>query len=244
MKIKFAGLFFLLLPGFLFAQSLREAKEKIYRCYIYDQSDQWVNAISAMKAATDESVYESLELVEAQYAYIGYCLSMEKGDKAERYISDTQDILKRIIKKDSKNARANSLYGALIAMEMGRNPAKSIYLGPRSISYIEKGRTYNPKEPVAWVEEGNFRFHAPRMFGGSKEKALSSFKKAVDLFEAQSARKKNNWIYLHALVWLAKSYEALDKNQEALAVYQRALAYQPGFTWVKDELLPELKKKM
>lgn len=213
-------------------------KEGVYACYIQNQGTKWAELLDR-NFEQAASLGEQFELIEAQYGYIGYCLAKERHKEADKYIYKTQKQLKGILKDHPENARASALYGALLAMEIGRFPAKAMYLGPRSSSYIEKSKELDPNEPVAWVEQGNFRYHAPGLFGGDKQKALEAFQKAVSLFEARPTRQKNNWMYLHALVWLAKSQEELGQRSRAIATYRKALAFEPEFAWVKDELLPE-----
>jgi tetratricopeptide (TPR) repeat protein len=84
------------------------------------------------------------------------------------------------------------------------------------------------------------------MFGGSKEDAMKNFSKAVSLFE----REENidslspNWGYLESLAWLGRANTALENYETALYAYNKALNVEPNFMWVKNNLLPNLKKKM
>ncbi|MCI4668370.1 MAG: tetratricopeptide repeat protein [Bacteroidia bacterium] len=236
--------FRILLFVILFASGLgtqaeaQQLRKEVYNCYINDLGGKWSNILT-VEFAKAKDLDQKFEIIEASYGYIGYCMAKNKDKEADKYIYRTQKQLKEVLKTYPANAKAHALYGALLAMEIGRFPAKSMYLGPKSSSYIEKSKKLDPREPVAWVEQGNFRFHAPALFGGDKKKALNAFQQAVNLFEANPASMENNWMYLHALVWLGKSYNETGQPQKAITTYRKALSYEPGFLWVKNELLPE-----
>lgn len=237
LQIILLGIFFggfFLLPKLEFAQNIRT---EVYQCYVYNQATKWRNQLK-LDVSQLQSLDAKFDFIEAQYGYIGYCLTHDKSKEAEGYIYKTQKLLKQILKSQPQNARATALYGALLSMEIELFPAKSMFIGPKATSYIEKSKKLDSQEPVCWLEQGNFRFHAPSMFGGDKKRAAGAFQKAIHLFEAKPSRQKNNWMYLHALVWLAKSYQELGQKSQAIATYQKALAYEPDFSWVKDDLLP------
>jgi hypothetical protein len=44
-------------------------------------------------------------------------------------------------------------------------------------------------------------------------------------------------------VLIAQSYEEMEKWEQAKKYYNQALAVEPEFKWVKNELLPGLLKK-
>jgi len=73
----------------------------------------------------------------------------------------------------------------------------------------------------------------PRIFGGSYSKAAEYFKKAVILMEQKPENLKCNWLYLNAMLWLAKSYEKAGMKQEAKATYAKMYKHEPTFIAAK-----------
>ena len=181
-------------------------------------------------------------LILSKYGYIGYLISMKRENEARGIISSAEKNVEKLAADKRYEARASALSGALVAMRISLNPLRATYLGMRSFRQIEESLKLDQNEPVAWVEMGNARYHMPSLFGGSYSEAARCFSQAVVLFEKDRALLKCNWHYLHALVWLAKSYESMDNLPKAKEVYEKLLKIEPEFQWVKKELYPELLK--
>jgi len=49
---------------------------------------------------------------------------------------------------------------------------------------------------------------------------------------------------LSVLIVIGQSYYYLNEFDSAKAVYENILSLEPGFTYVRDELYPQLLKKM
>ena len=84
----------------------------------------------------------------------------------------------------------------------------------------------------------------PAFAGGSKEKAVDSFREALKLFEAGGDIGPCNWRYLNTMVLLGQVLEKMGDNNGARDAYRMALQRAPDFQWVRDELLPETEKKI
>jgi tetratricopeptide (TPR) repeat protein len=230
------------------AQTWYHGKALVYQGYVENNPSLWQQGIEELKQAYaragDEGVRELYELTLAQYGWIGYCLSGNiTCDDLDQFIdaADTQsdDLL------DLKPywAPAHALRGSVLAMKINQSPAKAIYLGPKSSGHLDKAVELDADDPVGWVEMGNMRYHAPSIVGGDKKEAVKCYSKAVSLFDASPGRKRNNWLYIHALVWLGQAYEATSQYPEALATYERVAREAPAFRWVQDQLIPAVKTK-
>ena len=228
--------------------SWQKYRNLVYQGYINNDLASWKAGNSALmkqfKSSTNLSLDLAYETVLAEYGMIGYCLASESCEDVEDRIDDAQEMLEELLDDHPKWSEGHAFLGALIAMEIGLSPAKAIFLGPGSSNHIEKAIELNANNPSAWVEMGNMRFHAPSLFGGDKEEAIICFKKAIELFDRKASLRKDNWLYLHAWVWLAKAYEETGNMEQARKSYEKVLLYEPRFTWVKDELLPQIRKKV
>jgi tetratricopeptide (TPR) repeat protein len=100
-----------------------------------------------------------------------------------------------------------------------------------------------PDSPQGWIEKGNALFYMPKMFGGSKEKALESYNKAIQLMEKEPEMISRNWMYINVLMILGQSYEETDNLQLAKTTYEKILKIEPGFTYMRDEIYPSFQKK-
>ncbi|GAB4417740.1 MAG: hypothetical protein OHK0039_28460 [Bacteroidia bacterium] len=224
------------------AQDLVRARALVFAAYNTSDPQPWRQGIDILTRAyeTSKSRDALYELALAEYGFIGWCLSSEDCPDLGARLDRTQTYIERLIALEPAAGRGPAMLGALLAMRMGLNPAKAIYLGPRSSSLIAEALEKAPQDPATWVEMGNLRYHAPAIFGGSKTEAVRCFARAVALFDAQPALRRDNWLYLHSLAWLGQAYEATGQRAAALDTYRRALAFAPNFSWVRDELLPAL----
>ena len=53
-----------------------------------------------------------------------------------------------------------------------------------------------------------------------------------------------DWNYLNLLTLIASAYEQLNDLQAAKRVYEIILKTEPSFLWVKNEVYPDLLKKI
>jgi tetratricopeptide (TPR) repeat protein len=218
------------------------ARTRVYEAYVTHNQPAWEAGISQLQQlyAQRQEPAVLYELCLAQYGLAAWCAGQKCPDVDKR-IQEVQKNLDKLIQLQPRHAAAHAMMGAAIAMEMGRTPAKAIYLGPRSTYYLDKALSLDPNNAAAWVEKGNMRYHAPGVFGGDKAEAVKCFQKAVTLFEANASLRQSNWLYLHALTWLGRSCEAVGDRNQALATYRRIVALEPRFEWVRLELLPQLE---
>lgn len=219
-----------------------EVRQMIFEAYQEGNPQPWRQAIAQLeKKDNGRNENDRLyELALAKYGLIGYCLATESCQDVDELIDETEGHLDFLLDQDKVLAKTKAMYGALLAMKIGLNPAKAIYLGPRSSSYIDAAVKLNPESPEAWVEMGNMRFHAPSLFGGDLEESITCFEKAVMLFEQGTKTDRTNWLYLHARVWAAQGYEKKGEWEQALNIYETISEQYPDFIWVVQELLPNL----
>ncbi len=220
----------------------------VYTAYLEKDYELWIDGINGLEAAFQQSGEQDAkclyELILAKYGLIGYHLSIEEKEVAFDMLDEAQNLAKKLLKMPAYEAQGHALLGALLGLEIGIKPYKAIYLGPKSKSHIEKATETGQGSPSAWVELGNMRYHAPGLFGGSKPEAIEAYKKAIELFDQNPTQRQHNWLYLHALAWLGKTLAETDQPEKALAIYRKALAYEPNFSWIRDELLPEVEGKL
>ena len=131
--------------------------------------------------------------------------------------------------------------GAFIAFKIGLKRSRAVFLGPRSMEHINRAVELDSSNPMAWMEKGNAEYHMPRIFGGSYNKAAQYYKKAINYFEKQHDGQ-HTWMYMNALAWLAQSYDKAKEDDQARETYEKILALEPDFKWVKEELYPEFKE--
>jgi tetratricopeptide (TPR) repeat protein len=221
-------------------------QNEIYKAYISSRMDLWKEAMVKMeiryRATGDHGLLCSL--TEAQYGYIAHCLSENRRDEARGWLDKAEDNIGLLLEKNPNSSRAYSIRGALYGYRLLLEPLKAPALGRRSMNANETALKLGPGEPWGWMEKGNMEFYKPAVLGGSAKQAIPHYKKAVELFEALPGQTSGNWLYLNCLVNLGLAYEKNGQIVEAGKVYEKILAHEPSFSWVRDDLYPDCRKKL
>ncbi len=216
----------------------------IYRAFTEDKMDIWLEAINLLEREykSTGSTDVLYELTLARYGYIGYSLGVDNRGEARTQIAMAEETMDKLMASPRHESSAYALQAAMYAFRISMAPWRAVFWGPRSMNMINKAIDIDPANPSAWIEHGNAMFYAPATFGGSKEKAIESYRKAIGLLE-NKMEESHRWLYLNTLVALAKSYLETGNRSMALITYKKALEFEPGFTWVRDKLLPELMQQ-
>jgi tetratricopeptide (TPR) repeat protein len=166
-------------------------------------------------------------------------------DRRKQVLTDAIGHLKRATTIDATLADAWALLAGCYGQMMGMDPMKGMSLGPKSSTAMEKAKDLAPKNPRVWIISGTQDYFTPSMFGGDKERALKKFKKAARLAEQESVDDPlmPSWGHAEAYTWIGVAQMNAERYKKARTAFERALALNPDYGWVKHVLLPELEKK-
>jgi tetratricopeptide (TPR) repeat protein len=182
--------------------------------------------------------YRSLALYRSASLYTG----RKKNDEAKRALDEADMLLEQATAK-APTADALALRGSVVGLMIGLsgNPLSGMTLGPKSSGLVDRAMELDPKNPRVWLIRGMSAMFTPKMFGGGTDKAERDLQKAIELFDAERpVAPAPSWGHADAYVWLGQALQKDEKNDEARAAYQKALAVQPGYVWVQRVLLPSL----
>jgi tetratricopeptide (TPR) repeat protein len=219
-------------------------RSEIYYAYISNKMELWKNVIDRMDAMPDKSNEFILELVNYQYGYIGYCLGYNKKSDARKYLDLAQKNIDILEKRGYKLSVLDAYKSAFCAFKMGLNIFSVPINGLKSIEYAKSAIKIDRENYFGYVQYGNIEFYMPSSFGGSKKEGIDFYLKAKEILEKNIANTKENWNYLSLLIVIGQSYYYLNDYASAKAVYESILLLEPGFIYVRDELYPQLLKKM
>lgn len=242
----FAGIF-TIKPQAIKAQENNNLKQQAYKAYLTNSLGIW-KAVEKQARDTYEAEPSNMQLLmdltEVQYGLLNSCVANQAEDTFEKYLEEAKANTETLLENNQRRAKAHALYASLLSTEMAMNPAKGKVLGPKSAKHIAKAIKYNRNEPMAWFQKGGSKLHTPKLFGGNDEEAVKHYRKAVQLYESDSAKTRNNWQYINTLAWLGKAYAETEKYDKAMATYEKALEIEPEFNWVKYVLMKKVQKKM
>ena len=219
-------------------------KEKIYQAFISNQMDVWKIYMDEMEKNKKENSTYLAELLNYQYGYIGWCMGVENKTDAKEYLKQAEKNLQLLEELNYNTSEINAYHSAFYGFKIGIAPIKAPFYGPKSMSHAEQSVELNPKNAFGYIQLGNVQYYMPPVFGGSKEIAIENFQKAEELMELNHESTQNNWNYLSVLTLIAQSFEKLEQWEKAKNYYEKALKTEPNYLWVKNNLYPELLKKM
>ncbi len=216
----------------------------VYRAYVEGRMNLWESTLGTMEFEYSRNPNPDLlyDILLARYGLIGYYLGIDDNSTGRAILNKASENLEVLEQAAQYEAEAMLFRAAFNAFRISLRPWLGVRLGPQSQRLINDAIEIKPEYPRGWVEKGNLMYFAPAMFGGSKPKAIEHYSKAIELME-HDMQNNHRWLYLSTLVSLANAYEYTGQHQKAIATLEKALVYEPGFVWVKDELLPELKMK-
>ncbi len=234
----------LLLLFFLCSALPAGYRTEIYSAYVNDRMDNWKTVIDRMQGISGKSDDLILELVNYQYGYIGYCIGNDKKSEARKYLDLAQKNIDLLETRKYNLSMVNAYNAAFCGFRIGMNVLTAPINGVRSMEYAKKALELDDENYLGYIQYGNIQFYMPKSFGGSKQEGIKYFLKAREILEKDSSNLKENWNYLSLLVVTGQSYYYINDYESARNIYENILKIEPEFTYVKDELYPQLLNKM
>lgn len=217
-------------------------KQQIYQAYISGKMDGWKTTIDNMEKQKKKEPEYLLELINYQYGYVAWCLGNDKKNDAKNYLSLLEKNMERLKNIAGETAEYHAYTAAAFGFKIGLSLWRAPFFGPKSMDHAEKALEKNSLSFQANMEMGNIWNHMPVVFGGSDEKALTYYFKALEIIEKKPEEiRKNNWIYLNLLTLVGQIQQEMGNPAQARKYFEQALQIEPDFVWVKEELLPSLK---
>ena len=216
------------------------------------QAGESANDLDAMYAAraTFERALADTSLVAWGHYYIALAdyriaglLEGESKDPSG-HLNAAVEHLKKATEIDPQAAEAHALLSSVYGWQIGLEPMKTMFLGPKSGKAIQKAKQLAPDNPRVVLSAAISDFNTPEMFGGSKEKSLQGLQRAAELFAQEEPTDPIQpvWGHREAYAWLGIAYQGRGELESARAAFEKALEIDPNFGWVKYWLLPELEK--
>ena len=216
-----------------------DIKKMIYKASTSNSVLLWEKAISMLETAQKECPSNEviLHLGYAHYGLAGTCIGKKEETKGTAAIEKGKTYAEKLLKQADYEDDANALLGGLTGMSIAFSPISGMFLGSKSDNYLTKALKLNAENAFALLQQGSSLYNTPRMFGGDVNAAVSTFEKAIAIFEKQN--DEYDWIKLETMVWLGQALQNLERTDEAVAVYNKILEKEPNYDWVTNALLPK-----
>ncbi|HOW25984.1 MAG TPA: hypothetical protein PK711_09975 [Bacteroidales bacterium] len=212
--------------------------QELYRLYISNRMIGWETPMQRVKKQLQLSPDRDLmvDLLLAEYGFIGYCFSQDRNDKAAEWIDDADALADQLISLDPSLSPVYAIKAAIYGFRITLHPAKAIFYGPKNQRNIDRAVELDPNEPLGWFVYGNSEFFRPAAFGGSRTKGIEYYRKAIGLIEKNTADTQNNWLYINMLMMLADAYERTSQPALARQTYEKILRVEPRFTALEEKV--------
>jgi tetratricopeptide (TPR) repeat protein len=217
-------------------------RQKLYQAYISGEMEGWKTAMDNMEKQKKNEPGFLLDLINYQYGYVAWCLGNKNHNEAKHYLSLLDKNLEKLKSLSGESAEYHAYTAAAYGFKIGLSTWRAPFFGPKSMNHAELALEKNPRSFQANMEMGNVWNHMPAMFGGSDEKALVYYSKALEIMESKPEEiKRHNWMYLNLLTLVGQMQKEKGDAESARKYFEQALKIEPNFVWVKEELLPSLK---
>jgi tetratricopeptide (TPR) repeat protein len=204
----------------------------------------WKNIIDQLNSQPEKSDKLLLELVNYQYGYIDWCLTNNRKDEAHVYLKLAEENVRLLEAKKFERSTICAYKAAFYGYHIAINKFLAPFLGPKCSSSANQAVELDSNQPFGYIQLGNVKFHSPSIMGGSKTEAISYYLKAKTMMERNKDKIQGDWNYLSLLTTIAKAYESINDLPKAKLMYEEILKFEPGFASVRDELYPQLLKKL
>jgi len=196
--------------------------QELYRLYISNRMIEWEVPIRKAEKQVQLSADRDLmlDLLLAEYGFIGYCFSQENNQKASEWIDNADALADKLISVDPTQAAVYAIKAAIYGFRITLHPAKAIFYGPKNQRNIDKAIELDPGEPL----------------GGSRTRGIEYYLKAIGLLEKNPSNTKNNWFYINMLMMLADAYERTSQPELAKQTYQKILRLEPRFEAIREKI--------
>jgi tetratricopeptide (TPR) repeat protein len=219
-------------------------RQDIYQSYINDRMYEWKVITERIRDEKDKSPDRILELVNYHYGYIGYCITFDRREDARKCLELAEEDIRVLEKLKFRLSDIYAYKSAFCGFRMEINPLTVPYYGLKSIKYAKLALDLDSNNYMAHIQNGFVYCNMPASTGGSVQKGLTYYLKARELLESDPEAIAENWNYLSLLTVIAQSYASLNDYSSACDIYKHILDIEPGFKYVRDDLYPQLLKKL
>lgn len=160
---------------------------------------------------------------------------------ADSLLARTQEVLAVSARRDSV-PESFALLSTVLGIRISANPAeRARSMGLRSRQAMRAARATGPENPRVWLIRAINASHAPERFGGGPEETGRFLERALALLEEEEPDPgAPGWGRAETHAYLGRVRARKGRPEAAREHYREALAVEPGYRWVEEELLPAL----
>ncbi len=169
------------------------------------------------------------------------------NEEAKKLIRSAVADLKKCLDIKEDFADAYAMYLNCLYLQNYLEPSRRGEFFQKIPELDKKARSYGEDNPRVMMTVAQNSFFTPEQFGGSQSRAVTEYRKAIELFEKETVElPQPNWGHSIAYGWLANAFRyQKDPNLlKARELFKKSLELRPDFSWVKNNALPAVEKQI
>ncbi len=175
-------------------------------------------------------------------AYTRAALANARNDRdaEEKALTEADSDLQKSI-ESNRTGEALALHASVLGMLIQvRGPESGMQLGPQAGQDLDEARQLAPQSPQVLYSAGVSALFTPPEYGGDVHEAEKLLTSAAAGYATQPPAPRPTWGEADVHVFLGLVEQKLGDNAKAKAEFEKALAIDPDFRWVKYVLLPQV----
>ena len=128
--------------------------------------------LGLMAREKDGSFYPVYYIALCDYRLATYYLTLGQMDKAEPYIKEGQDYLKKAMEMNPDSGELDAFYAYMLGFEIALDPEKAMSLGIQSYQFFGKAFEKSPENPRVHYLKGVSDLYTPEQYGERVDKAI------------------------------------------------------------------------
>lgn len=194
-----------------------------------------IAALEAMRAGIEaaESFDEAYANAYLEYRLASQYLGAAREDAAAAAAQASAEAANEALEHDADSAEALALLSAGLGMQISVSPMKGMMLGPRADGAIKRALELAPDNLRVHLIKGIALLNKPALFGGSSEKAIAEFTRAIELARQQAGNA--GWGATDAFIWRGIARRKAGES-DAAEDFESAIAIAPDHAWAQHLL--------
>lgn len=211
----------------------------LYAAYLKNDMSVWDKYIHNVNF-NSLNTKERLRYLNYEYGYIGATTDYDRKETAAHITAFETHI--NALKPVLPEAQLKMYQSSLAAYKAMVNKMQFISKGLEAFNLVKEAYEIDSLDPAVMMLKASVDFYAPKGFGGNKQQALHCYLRARTTFEKKGLTHCN-WNYMSCLMSIAQCYDKMGYTTKAIKLCEDILQKEPNFLYVKNTLLPELRKK-
>ncbi len=226
------------------APTTAETEQAIEHAYLTASETPLVEALKPLDAALATDPKNPALLYERAFAHYAATSPLRAANNKEAIVAELEKsaaLLERV-KGEPWESEAAALRGTILGQLIGlKGGLSGMTLGPKSNQLLARADKSLPGNPRVLLFRGISLLSTPAAFGGDAAAGTKLLQQSADAFaKADASASGPHWGRADALTWLGIAKKQTGDIAASRAAWEKALALEPDYGWVKFALLPSL----